>query len=105
MAMRENLNVFSSKATNNDITAECQCDPRCLLVHNHTHLMVWASALAPAFGSCGEPVELLSQNGNGFSGVAAGLFVVLLIITGNCSEIAKMGERKDAEGVKRCRAC
>lgn len=58
--------------------------------------------LHEVLGSCGEPMELLSQNGKEFSGVAAGLLGVLPIITGNCSQIAKMGE-KDAKGVKRCR--
>lgn len=45
-------------------------------------------------------MRLLSQNGNGFSGVAAGLLGVSPIITGNCSQIAKI-EDKDAKGVKR----
>lgn len=47
-------------------------------------------------------MELLSQNGNEFSGVAAGLLGVLPIITENCSQIAKIGT-KDAKGIKRCR--
>lgn len=42
-------------------------------------------------------MALLSQNGNEFSGVAAGLLGVLPIITGNCSQIAKIGTQ-DAKG-------
>lgn len=48
----------------------------------------------------------LAQNGNGFSGVAAGLLGVLPIITGNCSQIAKKKKRgkkrlKESTGVRR----
>lgn len=39
-------------------------------------------------------MELLSQNGNEFSGVAAGLLGVFPVITGNCSQNAKMGGKK-----------
>lgn len=47
-------------------------------------------------------MELLSQNGDEFSGVAAGLLGVLPIITGNCSQFGKTGG-KDAKEVKRYR--
>lgn len=50
--------------------------------------------LHEVLGSCGEPMEPLSQNGNEFSGVAAGLLQTFPIITGNCSRIAKIGGKR-----------
>lgn len=46
-------------------------------------------------------MELLSQNGNEFSGEAAGLLGVFPVITGNCSQIAKIGKMmlKESKGV------
>lgn len=54
--------------------------------------------LHEAFGSCGVPMSQLAQNGNGFSGVAAGLLGVLPIITGNCSQIAKKKKKEGKRG-------
>lgn len=57
--------------------------------------------LHEVLGSCGEPMEPLSQNGNEFSGVAAGLLQTFPIITGNCSRIAKIGGKKRLKESKR----
>lgn len=59
--------------------------------------------LHEVLGSCGEPMEPLSQNGNEFSGVAAGLLQTFPIITGNCSRIAKIGGKKRLKESKRVR--
>lgn len=72
------------------------------MVHDHTHKRALGLCLQlhEVLGSCGKPVEPLSQNGNGFFGEAAGLFGVLPIIAGSCGQICKI-ERRDAKKVKR----
>lgn len=94
----------ATNRSNSNIATGCQCDPRGLLVHDHTHERFWVSASSSvkSLADVESQWAPLSQNGNEFSGVAAGFLGVLPIITGNCSHIAKIGG-DDANGVKRWR--
>lgn len=78
LALRDNPSIFSSKGTNSNIAIGCQCDLKALFgSRSHTlEVLGLCLQLHEAFGSCGVPMRLLSQNGNGFSGVAAGLLGV-----------------------------
>lgn len=98
--------MLSLKGTASNITTGCQCDPRGPSGSpSHTlEVLGLCPQLHEVLGSCGGPMGLLPQNGNGLSGVAAGLLGVLPIITGNCGQNAKIGTN-DAKGVKRCGGC